>query len=164
MATIVVEQVAVVKNGGGYIAKFPEKNGEAADYITKGMLVWLESGLLCKWADADTAVLGIVLEDATGVDYNMLDVFVFAPDTEVVLNVADSNAHASGVTAYNLIGTTQPLMYDSGVTSAVVCDIYGSNSNTALVHIRGLDTRDTLGDLHGRLRCNFLAGVCQGFA
>jgi hypothetical protein len=151
MATIAKKAVQVAKTlhgGPPAILHFPEA---ATQSFKLGEFVYLTGGKVAAYVADGSSILGIALQDASGTTDTSIPVALATADTIFVGNV-----DASLTTAQSNVGQA----YDLNLTSNK-WHVDTSSIAAARALVVGLDSRDTVGDIAGRVLFTILGDYRQ---
>lgn len=155
MATITQVPAIVVTtttNQREVTGTYPEA---ASQSFKAGQFVYLASGKVTVCADDATTILGMAMQDATGVTDSDILVALAVPENTFEANVYHGTP-ASAVTAITQVGVNYALQVDSNKCYVDIED----TSHDAFV-VRAISRKDAVGDQYGRVIFQVLAAASQ---
>ncbi len=134
------------------IRNYPEA---ASQSFKKGQFVYLASGKVTECADDAVAILGMAMQDATGVTNTNIPVALADANTLFEMCVYNSTP-ASAVTAITQVGVNYALKVDSNKCYVDIED----KGHDAFV-VEDFSPVDAIGDQYGRVFVRVLAAASQ---
>lgn len=128
--------------------------GLAADTGKDGQLI------ACA-GDANELVLGVAMQDASGVENTKIPVQIIYPGiTQLRISAYHVSGASSSVTAVANVGKVAPFTIVSNKCVLKVADIGGSSGDEILT-IVGIDPQWAVGTQYGRFICTMVSANCQ---